>query len=103
MNTANLLSPPLQDNKVITPFFFEDVFNQANSIQPHVDLLKFDTQLRPDFILNTPPAVPDSWSFIDRRITGQPGPYTPNATTDPGSTPGIEGEAAYSSRDPNNI
>jgi hypothetical protein len=102
MNTANLLSPPLQDNEVITPFFFENVFNQSNSVQPHVDLLKFDTQLRPDFILNTPPAVPDSWSFKDWRITGQPGPHTPNATTDPDSTPSIEGGAAYSSRDSNN-
>jgi hypothetical protein len=100
MNTANLLFPPLQDNEVITPFF-ENVFNQSNSIQPHVDLLKLGTQLRPDFILNTPPAVPDSWSFIDWRITEQPGPYTPNATTDPESTPSIESGAAYSSRDSN--
>ncbi|KAJ6029297.1 helix-loop-helix DNA-binding domain-containing protein [Penicillium canescens] len=90
----------ISHNEVITPFF-ENVFNQSNSIQPHVDLLKFNTQLRPEFILNTPPAVPDSWSFIDWRITGQPGPYIPNATTDPGSTPGIESGAGTSSRDPN--
>jgi hypothetical protein len=101
MDTANLSSPPLQDNEVITPFFFENVFNQSNSIQPHVDLPKFDTQLRPDYILDTPPEVADSWSFIDWRITGQTGPYTPKETTNPSSTPSVESGSAYSSRDPN--